>query len=151
MFRYIKNQLLTRLGGIPTSEHDKVQKELEHTQAIAAEPTASMLMLAFKVIRIRSLISEALMSENVFLHICDDSNLVSRVVKIGCGTSDVIEHIADDALRNKVCCEALINDLKVALLVLDEFETPLTTYSDRIVPSREEIHHLMKLISTYQK
>ncbi|HAS5226696.1 TPA: hypothetical protein I7D23_003527 [Vibrio cholerae] len=102
-------------------------------------------IIAFKVIRIRSMILEALLNTNVIYHSSNNKELNDSIMQVCFKTSDVIEHIAQEAMNNKLSAESLVGDLESALYILERFEV-LLKYSTSNLPNRDEIHHLINCI-----
>lgn len=69
--------------------------------------------LAFNVIRIRSLIAEALLFD------IEKTQQHVDIIKVACRTNDVIEHIAQDAINEEVTAITLIQSLETALYLLN--------------------------------
>lgn len=96
--------------------------------------------LAFQVVRVRSLIVEALLRYTVNLDDLD-SEVLNSIIETGWKTSDVIEHIAKEAVDGQLSPSRLIQDLETADYLLNKFESILKT-SPSHLPSCDEINAL---------
>ncbi|MCD9465088.1 hypothetical protein GLP30_19030 [Photobacterium phosphoreum] len=95
--------------------------------------------LAFNVIRIRSLIAEALLFD------IEKTQQHVDIIKVACRTNDVIEHIAQDAINEEVTAITLIQSLETALYLLNEYQQPLNN-SRLNIPTVDEIQTLIETI-----
>ncbi|MCD9477097.1 hypothetical protein [Photobacterium phosphoreum] len=95
--------------------------------------------LAFNVIRIRSLIAEALLFD------IEKTQQHVDIIKVACRTNDVIEHIAQDAINEEVTAITLIQSLETALYLLNEYQQPLNN-SRLNIPTVDEIQVLIEMI-----
>lgn len=95
--------------------------------------------LAFNVIRIRSLIAEALLFD------IEKTQQHVDIIKVACRTNDVIEHIAQDAINGEVKAITLIQSLGTALYLLNEYQQLLSN-SKLNLPTADEIKTLMKIL-----
>lgn len=95
---------------------------------------------AFEVIRVRSLLLEALMHQFKRHQLKEEERL--NIIEVGLKTSDVIEHIAQDALSNEYHADFLRQSLDTALHLLDKF-APLLQESGLHVPTKKEITQLL--------
>lgn len=92
--------------------------------------------VAFNVIRIRSLIAEALLFD------IEKTQQHVDIIKVACCTNDVIEHIAQDAINGEVRAITLIQSLGTALYLLNEYQQLLSN-SKLNLPTADEIKTLI--------
>lgn len=99
---------------------------------------------AIKVIRIRSLIAEALLSIEVSRN---NPQLNDRIKNVAMRSCDVVEHIADYINGGFITGESLIRDLESAKHILELFSVELK-FTCRTFPNKNEIDTLIKEIQT---
>jgi hypothetical protein len=101
---------------------------------------------AIKVIRVRSLISEAVLS----IHIdSDDRALQIKILDAARRSNDVIEHIAEAIIEARINNQTLIQDLNSAKYLLELFENELLNVRLNI-PTFNEIDDLIDNLSVVQ-
>lgn len=98
------------------------------------------LTFALQTLRYRSLICEALLA-----HVKGADARAQEVINVCLGSTDVVEHIAQDLLEGHYHKAWLTQDLSSALLLLDNFSAELAG-SHLQVPSREDIQALLTQI-----
>nr|WP_241392344.1 hypothetical protein [Serratia entomophila]ULG11312.1 hypothetical protein 345p3_00023 [Serratia entomophila]ULG11339.1 hypothetical protein 345p3_00050 [Serratia entomophila] len=101
---------------------------------------------AIKVIRVRSLLSEAILS----IHIdSDDRELQIKILDAARRSNDVIEHIAEAIIEGRINNQTLIQDLNSAKYLLELFENELLNVRLNI-PTFNEIDDLIDNLSVVQ-
>ncbi len=95
--------------------------------------------LSFEIIRIRSQIAEALLSQ---ITTRDSAKERCLIIEAAYRTTDVIEHIAQDALNGECHAPFLIQTLETALLLLDN--RSILKGCKRNLPTKDTIKALIQ-------
>lgn len=95
--------------------------------------------LSFEIIRIRSQIAEALLSQ---IDTRDNTQERYLIIEAAYRTTDVIEHIAQDALNGECHAPFLIQTLETALLFLDD--PSISKGCKRNLPTKDTIKALIQ-------
>ncbi|EMD7527391.1 hypothetical protein VV404_004602 [Salmonella enterica] len=102
---------------------------------------------AIKVIRVRSLISEAILSIHVD---SDNKELQMKILDAARRSSDVIEHIAEAIIEGHINNQTIIQDLNSAKYLLELFKNELLNVRVNI-PTFNEIDALIDNFSVVQQ